>query len=169
MPVAFDCSFLIALFDSRYGGGGTLDPRLSYLLAKLDGARATIVIPAPALSEVLIGAGDAAPRYLGIINASARFRVAPFAERAAVETAAAHREAIRAGDKKEGARFWQKVKYDRQIISIAVVEGASVLYSKDDDIRRLAIGSPIEVVRLDDLPSPPSHDPGTHAGDLFDA
>ena len=157
MLVAFDSSFLIPLFDSRYGEAGALDPRLAHLIATLEREKATIVIPAPALSEVLIGAGDAAPRYLNAINISARFRVAPFAERAAVEAAAAHREAIKAGDKREGQRFWQKVKYDRQIIAIATVEGASILYSNDDDIRRLAVDSSIEVVRLDELPlSPPT-------------
>lgn len=172
MLVAFDSSFLITLFDSRYGEAGALDPRLTHLIATLEREKATIVIPAPALSEVLIGAGDAAPRYLNAINISARFRVAPFAERAAVEAAAAHREAIKAGDKKEGQRFWQKVKYDRQIVSIAIVEGASILYSNDDDIRRLAASSSLEVVRMDDLPEPPPRPaeppPRYQMGNLFE-
>lgn len=172
MLVAFDSSFLIILFDSRYGDKGDLDPRLSHLLATLDKEKATIIIPAPALSEVLIGAKDAAPKYLGIINSSARFKVAPFAERAAVEAAAAHREAIEAGDKKEGSPSWAKVKYDRQIVSIAIVEGASVIYSNDRDIKRLAAGSALEVIEMDELPEPPPSRPEQpaprYAGDLFD-
>ncbi|MBO1020476.1 type II toxin-antitoxin system VapC family toxin [Methylobacterium sp. SD274] len=172
MLVAFDSSFLIILFDSRYGEKGNLDPRLTHLLATLDKEKATIIIPAPALSEVLVGAGDAAPRYLAIINASARFKVAPFAERAAVEAAAAHREAIKAGDKKEGSPSWAKVKYDRQIVSIALVEGASVIYSNDRDIRRLAAGSSLEVVEMDELPEPPparsEQSLAKYVGDLFD-
>lgn len=172
MPVAFDSSFLIPLFDARYGEKGVLDPRLSHLLATLEKDRTTIIIPAPALSELMIGAGDAAPRYLNIISTSARFRVAPFAERAAVEAAAAHREAIKAGDKKEGAPSWAKVKYDRQIVSIAIVEGASTIYSNDDDIRRIGVSSSLEVVRLDDLPEPPPPSleppPKYRMGNLFE-
>ncbi len=159
MSVAFDSSFLIPLFDGRYGEKGVLAPRLSHLLATLEKDRTTIIIPAPALSELLIGAGDAAPRYLNIISTSARFKVAPFAERAAVEAAAAHREAIKAGDKREGAPSWAKVKYDRQIVSIALVEGASAIYSNDGDIRRIGVSTALEVICLDDLPDPPPPPP----------
>ncbi|MCJ2135559.1 PIN domain-containing protein [Methylobacterium sp. J-026] len=174
MPVVFDSSYLIPLFDSRYGSAGALDDRIAFLLRNLDRDKTTIIIPAPALSEVLIGAGDAAPRYLSVINASARFRVAPFAERAAVEAAAAHREAIRAGDKKEGTPSWAKIKYDRQIVSIAIVESASIIYSNDDDIRRISLGSNMEVVSLSDLPFPPPEPQPippparSRAADLFD-
>lgn len=173
MPVVFDSSYLIPLFDSRYGDAGGLDDRIAYLIRNLDRDRTTIIVPAPALTEVLIGAGDAAPRYLSVINASARFRVAPFAERAAVEAAAAHREAIRAGDKKEGSPSWAKVKYDRQIVSIAIVEGASAIYSNDDDIRRLSLGADIEVLKISDLPQPPPEPQApsparSRVADLFD-
>ena len=48
----------------------------------------------------------------------------PFGTRAAVEAAAAHREAMLAGDKREGSSAsWAKVKFDRQIVAIAKVEG----------------------------------------------
>jgi predicted nucleic acid-binding protein len=171
MLVAFDSSFLIPLFDSRWGDKGQLDPRIAHLLSTLDRAKATIVVPTPALSELLIGARDAAPRYLKAISISARFRVAPFDARAAVEAAAAHREAIDRRNKKEGSPSWDKVKYDRQILSIAIVEGASHLYSNDDDLKRISIGSPIEVLALDDLPEPPFGVPdpedNTGAADLF--
>ena len=172
MLVAFDTSFLIMIFDSRYGSRGALDPRLSHLLMTLEKDKSTIIIPAPALSEVLIGAGEAAPRYLSIINASSRFKVAPFAERAAVEAASAHREAIKTGDKKEGSSSWDKVKYDRQVVSIAIVEGASIIYSNDKDIRRLVSGTSIEVFRLEDLPEPPpprpAHEPTDPIANMFD-
>lgn len=126
-------------------GEGDIDVRHDFLLRTLDKAREKVIIPTPALSEVLIGAGDAAPKYLELISSSSRFKIAPFGERAAVEAAAAHREAIRAGDKKEGSPSWQKVKFDRQIVAIAKVEGATRIYSNDDDIRRYVIGDHIEV------------------------
>lgn len=172
MLVAFDSSFLIPLFDSRWGDKGQLNPRIAHLISTLDRAKATIVVPTPALSELLIGARDAAPRYLRAISISGRFRVAPFDARAAVEAAAAHREAIDRKNKKEGSPSWDKVKYDRQILSIAIVEGASHLYSNDGDLKRISAGSPVEVLSLDDLPDPPfgAHEPeGKYrVVDLFD-
>lgn len=45
------------------------------------------MIPAPALSEVLVHAGSASSRYLDTISRSACFRIAPFGERAAIELA----------------------------------------------------------------------------------
>jgi predicted nucleic acid-binding protein len=161
--VVFDASFLIMLLDPTVTGKGEVDARLAHLIVTLDKCRDDIVVPTPALSEVLIGAGNAAPEYLDILNKSSRFRVAPFGERAAVEAAARHREAIDAGDKKEGTPNWAKVKYDRQIIAIAKVEGATRIYSEDSDVMRLAKAEGLTVLRLADLEEPPPKPP-----DLFD-
>jgi predicted nucleic acid-binding protein len=157
MPVVFDSSFLIPLLDPKVKGGADIDPRLAFLIQTLDRARKKIIVPTPALCEVLIGANDAAPQYLDIINRSSRFKVAPFGTRAAVEAAAAHREALRAGEKKEGAASWLKVKFDRQIVAIAKIEGADAIYSNDEDIERFSTRDGIEVVQLDKLPMPPEH------------
>lgn len=135
--VVFDASFLIPLLDPQVKGTGDVDARLSYLIKTLEAQNEKIVVPTPALSEVLIGAGDAAPQYLEILNKSSRFRIGVFGERAAVEAAARHRESMKQGDKKEGSTSWAKVKFDRQIVAIAAVEGASRIYSNDDDIKRL--------------------------------
>jgi hypothetical protein len=160
MPVVFDASFLIPLLDPEIKGSGDADARLSFLVQTLDKARKKVIVPTPALCEVLIGAGDAAPQYLEILNRSARFKIAPFATRAAVEAAAAHREALRAGDKKEGAPSWLKVKFDRQIVAIAKIEGADTIYSNDDDIARFSSRDGIAVVRLEQLASPPEKPQG---------
>jgi predicted nucleic acid-binding protein len=155
MPVVFDATFLIALLDPQVKGDSEVDARLTFLIQSLDKARKKIIVPTPALCEVLIGASDAAPQYLDIINHSSRFKVAPFGTRAAVEAAAAHRDALRAGDKKEGAASWLKVKFDRQIVAIAKIEGADIIYSDDDDIARFSARDGIEVITLEGLPSPP--------------
>jgi predicted nucleic acid-binding protein len=155
MPVVFDASFLIPLLDPAIMGDGEVDARLMFLVQSLDRAKTKIIIPTPALCEVLIGASDAAPQYLDIINRSARFKVAPFGTRAAVEAAAAHRDALRAGDKKEGAPSWLKVKFDRQIVAIAKIEGADVIYSNDDDIARFSARDSIQVIAFENLPAPP--------------
>jgi len=70
---------------------------------------------------------------------------------------------MRLGDKKEGSLNWSKVKFDRQIVAIARVEGAERIYSNDDDIKRLGASDSIEVMMLDDLELPPAATP-----DLFD-
>jgi predicted nucleic acid-binding protein len=160
MPVVFDTSFLIALLDPKIRDERDGDARLDFLLQTLERSRTKIIVPTPALSEVLIGAGDAAPRYLDIISRSSAFKVVPFGTRAAVEAAAAHREAIQAGDKREGATSWVKVKFDRQIVAIAKVEGAELIYSNDSDIKRFSVRDGIEVLTVEDLPRPPEDPQG---------
>ena len=156
MPVVFDASFLVALLDPKVKGDGDIDARVGFLVRSLEKARKKIIVPTPALSEVLIGAGDAAPKYLEIISRSSRFKVVPFGTRAAVEAAAAHRDALRAGDKREGSSSsWMKVKFDRQIVAIAKVEGADAIYSNDEDIERFSARDNLEVVKLNQLPFPP--------------
>jgi predicted nucleic acid-binding protein len=159
MLVVFDASFLIPLLDPHVKGLGEVDARISHLVGSLDRQKTKIIVPTPALSEVLIGAGDAAPQYLEILSRTSRFRLAAFGERAAVEAAARHREALRAGDKKEGAADWSKVKFDRQIVAIAKVEGAERIYSNDVDIKRFGASAGIEVVMLHQLELPPSEEP----------
>ena len=84
------------------------------------------MVPTPALSELLVKAGDAGPKYLEILARSKFFRVAEFGERAAVEAAALHRDAKADGDKRgvTPEANWAKVKFDRQIVARA----AAVLY-----------------------------------------
>jgi predicted nucleic acid-binding protein len=157
MPVVvFDACYLMPLLDPQVKGINS-NPNVDYLFKTLDKEKAKIIVPTPALSEVLIGAGDAAPRYLEILSRSSRFRIAPFAERAAVEAADAHRRArADGGDKREGSdSSWAKVKFDRQIMAIAKVESADCIYSDDDDIVRLGKKDGIPVVKLHDLPPPP--------------
>ena len=50
---------------------------------------------------------------------------------------------------------WAKIKYDRQIVAIAKVAGATTIYSDDSDIRAIAAEAKIAVKGLADLPLPP--------------
>jgi hypothetical protein len=61
MSVVFDSSFLIPLLDPKVSGEGDVDARLDFLFRSLERARKKIIVPTPALCEVLIGASDAAP------------------------------------------------------------------------------------------------------------
>lgn len=162
--VVFDATTLLYLFDPE--AKAPTDPetgkpvtrvkeRIKFLVSDLEKRKEKIIVPTPALSELLVRAGDVGPEYLDILGKSAAFKVVDFDQRAAVEVAAAIREALDAGGKKGGSESsWAKVKFDRQIIAIAKVERASPIYSDDGDIERFSKNSGVTVVRVSDLPLP---------------
>ena len=125
-------------------------------MSTLEKDRQKVIVPTPVLSEVLVRAGTAGPAYLEVLNRSARFHIADFDQRAAVEVATASRQAIDAGDKRGGSESpWTKIKFDRQIIAIAKVAGATTIYSDDSDLARFSKSVGIAAIRIQDLPLPP--------------
>ncbi|MCY4593907.1 MAG: hypothetical protein OXC19_03815 [Bryobacterales bacterium] len=130
--------------------------RIDHLISTLEKKGKTIVIPTPALSEVLVHAGSAGPEYLKILNSSSCFRIADFDQRAAVELAAMTHEALEGGDLRAGTDATRaKLKFDRQIIAIAPVQNQTTIYSDDADIAKLADKLDLEVVSTSSLPLPP--------------
>ena len=132
--------------------------RIDYLVQQLDKAKSKIVIPTPALSEALVRAGAAATQQIvDHLQRYSVFAIEPFDTRAAIEVAAMTRDALASGKKRgASAATWAKVKYDRQIVAIAKVNGATTIYSDDGDMKTLARPSKIDVVSLADLPLPPT-------------
>ena len=91
------------------------------------------------------------------IEKSSVFRIAPFDNLAAIEVSLMTRKAMGNGKKRGAANTdctWAKVKYDRQIIAIAKVHGATTIYSDDSDIHAHAEVEGLKVVRLVDIPIP---------------
>jgi len=130
--------------------------RINYLVRLLEQEHTKIIIPTPVLSEILVRAGTAGPEYLAQINAESVFRTVAFDERAAVEVAAMTKNAIDAGDKRGGVdATWNKIKYDRQIVAIAKVEGAVALYSDDLGVRTFGKRAGLTVIGSWELPLPP--------------
>ena len=76
--------------------------RLQRLVTELEASRARIVVPAPALAEFLVVAGDRGPDYIRVIDRQAVFRIEPFDTASAIEAAASTRIALSRGDKKSG-------------------------------------------------------------------
>lgn len=164
MPVVFDATFMLLLFDEN--AGSPVDPstgrpltrvaeRAQFLLSRLSDAQDEIIIPTPALAELLTGVANMA-EVLGEIDRNRCFRIVPFGKRAAVEVALWTAEALRAGDKKAGeGKPWNKVKYDRQIVAIAKVEGATDIYSDDRGLKATAEQKGIRVIHMQDLELPP--------------
>ena len=145
------------------GGPNGLPPvdrakeRIEYLVQRLDKAKTKIIIPAPALSEVLIRAGaDGSVQIIERLQRYAVFSIEPFDTRASIEVAAMSREALAKGNKRgQSEATWAKVKYDRQIVAIAKVHGATAIHSDDGDIDTLCKRAKITMVRLAELPLPP--------------
>lgn len=130
--------------------------RFAFLEQEIQRSGETILIPAPALAEVLVGLEDDGPTVIERLSRSSRFKIADFDTMAAVELAAMTREAKRAGDKRGGSESpWQKVKIDRQIIAIARTRGATTIYSDDEGLAKFAANIGIQVVPSWSMPLPP--------------
>ena len=65
-------------------------------------------------------------------------------------------KAIADGDKREGLQAdWTKVKFDRQIVAIAIANGANQILSNDPDVSAIGKRWGIDVIGVQDLPIPP--------------
>ena len=161
--VVFDATLLLLLLrpnagrpvDSSGNPIPAIQERLNHLVQRLEARKTRIIIPTPALSEVLVHAGAAGPDILATLTRSTVFKVEPFDTKAAVEAALMTKAAIDSGNKRSGlAATWAKVKFDRQIVAIAKVFAVSAIYSDDPDVRALAAAENIPVISLAELPLP---------------
>ncbi len=166
MKVVFDTAFLVVLLNESVASAndprsnGPIDrpkERLSHLISELEKQRAKIILPTPALAEVLANAGPALKPWLDIIASHSVFQIEPFDTLAAVEAAIMFDQARARGDWKDGSMSpRQKIKVDRQIAAIARRHSAQRLYTNDGDLEKvLGPGSSISVVYLSELPLPP--------------
>lgn len=131
--------------------------RVDFLIAELSRQKTRIVVPTPVLSEVLVRTGPAGVQILETISSSSAFSIVPFDQRAAVEVALLTRDAMAANEKRDGLDgTWAKIKYDRQIIAIAKVSGAKVIYSDDRNIKSVGEKNGLTVISCADLPLPPT-------------
>lgn len=166
--VVFDSSILLLVLDPK--ARPPVDPdtgkpidraadRIEYLIDTLNNDQQKIIIPTPVLSEVLVNAGDAMQKYIQIINNQSVFRIASFDQKAAIEAALAHKDAMDRGglriDTASPDATKTKIKFDRQIVAIAKAEGAEAVYSDDDDVIGYAQRSGIKAYRTIDLDLPP--------------
>jgi hypothetical protein len=163
--VTFDASIILALLEPencipKMPESETpvdrFEERIEYLIESLSESGEKIVIPTPALSEILVRADAAGPKYMDIFKRASPFRVVDFDSRAAIQHAAMTRSAIDGGDKKQGSpETWAKIKFDRQIVAIAKVEGCRVIYSDDGGVKTFGEKNGMTVIRISDLPLRP--------------
>ncbi len=164
MSVVFDAMNLIRLLHAE-PSDPPIDPstgrevdryqdRLKHFVQTLSDEGRRIIVPTPALAELLVGAGEAAAEYMRILSNSAVFEIASFDQMAAVEAALIEQKARGEGDKRGGVAeaSWQKVKFDRQIVAIARVRRATTVCSDDMALakhaRRLTDPTPLNAATL---------------------
>jgi hypothetical protein len=171
--VAFDSTFLTFLFiPNAPCDTERAKDRIDYLIGSLQGSGTRIIIPSPALAELLIGVGHSRSQILHELTHSPKFLLAPFDTKAALELALLADTVRKPPGKKkkkgDSGGTWAKVKFDWQIVAIAKAQNASTIYSEDLDIKKLAPLVGITAKSVADLslpPSPYSQGPGLF-GDL---
>jgi hypothetical protein len=168
--VAFDSTFLTFLFIPNAPCEiERARERIDYLIGSLQGSGQRIVIPSPALTELLIGVGHSRSQILHELKHSPKFLIAPFDTMAALELALLAETVRKQSGKKKGdsSGTWAKVKFDWQIVAISKVQNVSTIYSEDPDVKKLAAFPGITVKSVVDLPLPPKPYSAS-SGDLFD-
>ena len=115
-----------------------------------------VLVATPILAEVLIPVVEAAGAWVSEFQNSPHILLRGFGDRAAIELAIRSRLARDAGNKRDGATGpWAKVKYDRQLLAIARVEGASCVYTTDEDVFKHAAAFGVEARHLADVQPDP--------------
>lgn len=160
MITVIDASVLLYMLDARASAPidrNTGQPvtdckaRIDHLVETLAKRQDKLVIPTPALAEVLVMAGTAGPEWLRLLRQSRHIRLGDFDERAAIECA------MLAATRRTGGadtRPRAKAKFDEQIVAIANVAGAKIIYSDDSDIAGMVRGG-VQVIGVGALPLPP--------------
>ena len=165
--VVFDTNFLVMLLQDDFPPvthpdtkekfkGEDVKRRIAHLICELQKKRSKILIPTPVLAEVFTRFGSQTDEIIQILGRDYGFQFAPFDTKAAIEAGMAFYSARQKGDKKAGSRrAWQRVKFDRQVVSIAKAHGASIVYSNDKQVRTWASELGMTALAVWDLDPPP--------------
>ena len=123
--VAFDNTILSVLLfpDAELQEGPDATPverareRVNALVQEIADGGEQVLVPSPALAEVLATPDCDMEEVLSTLRVSAFIRIGDFDQRAAVELAIRLRNAAAAGDIREGSKTTKtKMKFDRQIV-----------------------------------------------------
>ena len=112
MKVCLDATALMCLLDTRTNefhapdGSvvGHMQRRMDHLVATIDRAKGSVIVPTPALAELLVGAGAQRATMLRALESGKAMRIEPFGKMAAVHCASLDNQAISDGDKKDVVR-----------------------------------------------------------------
>lgn len=120
------------------------------LVDRIDNLKGTVVLPAPVLSEYLLGVSrEKHNAHLGIIMSTRSIQIAPFDELAAIECALLpSNQELKNMDANS---TMAKLKYDRQIIAIALSIGADEIWTHDKQVFAKAKALGIQARSLADI------------------
>jgi len=158
--VAFDSTILSLLIfpDADLRAGSEAEPveyaheRVLALVEDLELRSEVVLVPAPALAEVLVTQGADVQAILSMLQGRSAIRIGTFDQRAAVELAMQLRSATDAGNVREGRKIMKgEMKFDRQIVAIAKVYGVTTIYSDDKNLGCFASSCGLQVKRVADL------------------
>lgn len=100
--------------------------RAEGLIKRLEKNKRKVLLPTPAIAELLTAIGPSAQQYVNTVSRSRVFEIGSFDARCAAELALLNRDTFAENDKKNKAEPYQKIKVDRQIIAICKVAGTRV-------------------------------------------
>lgn len=160
--IVVDANFLMLLFEPdalpHVDRGGD---RVRRLIDDLTKSRETIMIPAPAIAEVVAGRVDRVDEIVAEIRTYRVLEVQPFDQVIAIETGILIRrwlDGIPQQDRREGDRI--SMKYDAQIAATALTRRARAICTDDRNYGVWLEGTGIEILKLAELnlpPDPPQH------------
>lgn len=133
--------------------------RLENLLDTVSKTGGRVVLPTPAISELLVRAEEGGSAWLSAVQRRSSVLVAAFDIRAAAECAMIHRSAVQRGNKRFGTKpgeAYQKIKVDRQIAAIAIVAGADLVVTGDEGLMAVCAHMGLKAKRVEELEFPPS-------------
>ena len=163
MIVAFDNTMLSLILNPN--GSPPIDTasgkplheiksRTDSVIQKIKTGRGKIILPAPALAEIMTVIGSRSQEYIDKIEQGRIFEIGNFDARCAVELAELNRSVFSATDRKSKNVPYQKIKVDRQIIAICKVNGVTEIYSDDKSLATWARMCKIKTIRSEDIPLP---------------
>lgn len=129
--------------------------RVDYLLSQLHETKQKVAIPTPVLSEVLVRTGKSGLQYIHVLWKAEVFDIRDFDRVSAIELAEMNRKvALNESDFRREAPY-QKIKVDRQIVSICKIAGVHTIYACDKSLSNFASRFGIKVVGVHELDLPP--------------
>lgn len=158
MTVLFDSTILIYLLKPESNPPlnqetkqpvDSIPERIELLIKNLQDTKQKILIPTPVLAEVLIKDQDKGNEILQEFYKKKTFEIVAFDTKAAIETACLARED---NSKKDNNTTHAKIKFDRQILAIAIVNGVKTVYTDDIKLISRAKKAGIEAIPLSELP-----------------
>lgn len=131
--------------------------KLDTLIKELVEKRRIIGIPAPAWAEFLAGSELAMPEIIKKFGGKRAIQILPFGEAEAVEAAEIERK-FKRKPRGENQSNRTIVKYDRQILAIAITRNTEMLYTDDKRMAKEANILGVNVCDTDNLPLPPQRE-----------